>query len=239
MFDPIVRETIQNSTRSIVKATIGIFTVFPIMLCLFFGVGWSPKDNYKGVQVAIINLDHDIIGQAIEHAAKNPSFPLTPVFVTDAIDLNDVRRRVNLGEFNGALVANANASALLHAALHNATAHYVPSGAATFVFDEGRGGSSMALILRCVVGVFRQKAKMLFPVFSADSCFFSAVSGFPMTIFRRSSRSGPCWCRWRRAPPTPPSASRSSVRSPPTARRRPAPTRWRSSRRWVNLHLVH
>ena len=158
MFDPRVRDTVQTSTRNVVKATIGLVVIFPMMLCLFFGVGWSPKDNYKGVRVAIIDFDGDIIGREIANAANNPNFPLTAVFVSDAVDLNDVRRRVNLGEFNGALVANANASAMLRAALRSPAAHYVPAGAASFVFDEGRGGSSMATILRCAAVLASDRA---------------------------------------------------------------------------------
>jgi hypothetical protein len=147
MFDPAVRDSVRATFRTIVKATVGIFLVFPLMLCLFFGVGWSPKDNYKGVRIAVVDLDGGLIGTSIIAVATSPTIPFTVLVLSDVQSLDDIRHRIEVGDYNAALVASPGASAALLAAAGNSTARYVPAAAASFIFDEGRG-SSMASILR-------------------------------------------------------------------------------------------
>jgi hypothetical protein len=147
MFDPAVRASVRTTIHTVGKATIGIFLIFPLMLCLFFGVGWSPKDNFKGVRIVAVDLDGGLIGKSIIAAASSPSIPFTVIVLTDVQSLDDIRHRIEVGEYNAALVASPNASAALLAAAGSPTSHYLPAAAATFILDEGRG-SSMASILR-------------------------------------------------------------------------------------------
>jgi rhamnose transport system permease protein len=87
------------------------------------------------------------VGQAIRSAAGNPSFPFSVTVVTTG-SAEDAMHRVDVGDFNAALIAMPGASAALAAALADPAAPYNSSAAAAFVFDEGRGGPSMATLLR-------------------------------------------------------------------------------------------
>ncbi len=147
MFDPRVKDTVFRSTRTLVIVGIALACIFPLMLSLFYGVGWSPKDNYHNVQLLVADLDGGIVGQAIRSAASNPSFPFSVTVVTTSSP-EDAMHRVDAGDFNAALIAMPGASVALAAALADPAAPYNSSAATTFVFDEGRGGPSMATLLR-------------------------------------------------------------------------------------------
>jgi hypothetical protein len=174
IFDPKVRSLISTSIKAILKASIFLSILFLFLLIMFYGMSWNPKDNYFRVKLAIIDLDGGMIGQALLAAAKNPAIPFSVTILTDVLSLESAKSRVDVGEFNAALVANPNASSTLLAALMDPSAKYVPSHATSFIFDEGRGGAGMAAALRGVVppiatsGVKLGIAQALFKKFSSD-----------------------------------------------------------------------
>ena len=181
MFDPKVRGTVLGTTKTIAMACALLVCVFPLMLSLFYGVGWSPKDNYRNVQLLVADLDGGIIGLAIRAAAAASSVPFTVTFATDG-SLSDVKGRVDSGAFSAALIAMPGASSALAAALHDPSAPFPSSAAAAFVFDEGRGGPTMAALLRTVVPPIAAAAanaavgKQLFLQLANGSSVVSAVN---------------------------------------------------------------
>lgn len=153
IFDPRVREVVMTSVKSVFKSVIFLSILFIFLLIMFYGMTWNPKDNYHNVQLALVDLDGGMIGKALLAAGGSPSIPFTVTIVTDALSMDAVKDRVNVGDFNAALVANPNASRALLSALTNPSATYIPSHATSFIFDEGRGGSGMASALRAAVPV--------------------------------------------------------------------------------------
>ena len=89
-----------------------------------------------------------MIGKGIVQAFSSPSMVLSITMLSNTTTFDDIVNQVDFGSYNGAFVVNADASANLLAALAAPSAHYNPAAATTFIFDEGRGGSSMASILR-------------------------------------------------------------------------------------------
>jgi hypothetical protein len=151
IFNPKVRGLISTSVKSVLKSSIFLSILFLFLLILFYGMSWNPKDNYIRVKLAIVDLDGGMIGQALVAAAKNPAIPFSVTILTDVLSLESVEKRVDVGDFNAALVANPNASSTLLAALMDPSAKYIPSHATSFIFDEGRGGAGMVAALRGVV----------------------------------------------------------------------------------------
>jgi len=150
MFDPKVRGLVMTTVKGLVRSSIAFHFIFVLLLMLFDGMSWNPKDNYKNIVIAFADLDGGIIGKVLMAAGNSSSIPFSVSFLkVDTLD--EVKSRVDRGDFNAALVANPNASANLMAALFNPKAIYDPNSATSFVFDEGRGGSSMATALRLSV----------------------------------------------------------------------------------------
>jgi hypothetical protein len=160
IFDLRARETVRGTIKSTFKATIALCMIFPLMLCLFFGVGWAPKDNYHNVRIAVADLDGGIIGQAILTAASSKSLAITAEFVSSDISFDTIKNQINAGKYNAALVAMPGGSVALAAALRDtASMSYSAAAVAMFVFDEGRGGPAMASILRCVASLTRSHVR--------------------------------------------------------------------------------
>lgn len=93
-------------------------------------------------------LDHDggSVGAHLLAAAAAAPFTLTAV--PSAGTLAQLTRDVDVGRYHVALALRADASAQLAAALANGTlAAYDASGEITLIFDQGRGGPSMAPLL--------------------------------------------------------------------------------------------
>ena len=148
--DLSIRAIVISSLKTIAKGTAILLCIFPCLLCLFFGVGWNPKDNYKNVNFAVVDLDGGVIGQAVRSASQSPNNPFTATILFNTT-FDDTIHLVDTGSYNAALVVNPGASSSLLAALSSSTALYNPAAATTFIFDEGRGGSSMASLLRGAV----------------------------------------------------------------------------------------
>ena len=83
MFDPQVQDYVRSTFRSAFKITCGLFIIFPLMLSLFFGVGWSPKDNYNNIHVAVADLDGGIIGKTLLTISASPAIPVTIELIKD------------------------------------------------------------------------------------------------------------------------------------------------------------
>ena len=103
------------------------------------------------------DLDGGLVGAAlVASALAFPPPSLGYVRVTAASPA-DLFARVDRGDFNAAIVANPGASAALNAALtggsssSSSASAYKPSLAVTFAFDEGRGGTTLATLLRAHV----------------------------------------------------------------------------------------
>jgi hypothetical protein len=149
IFDQRVRTTVQATLNGLYRTIIWLMLGFIILLSLFYGLAWNPKSNYENIQMAVCDLDRGLIGATIMALATNKTIvPFTVTVLADVDSMGDVKRILDEGRFNAALVANPSASDNLIAAIHNRTATYVAAAATTFVFDEGRGGSQMASILR-------------------------------------------------------------------------------------------
>ena len=152
IFDPKVRTTVKTTWKGICRLIIPLMIGFVFLLSLFYGLAWNPRSNWGNLQLAVCDLDGGIIGATIVALATNQSvcnFTVTVLPGTNSMAA--IQDLVNRGRFNAALVANPSASATLLAALRNASAAYAPAAATSFVFDEGRGGSSLAVVLRLVV----------------------------------------------------------------------------------------
>lgn len=122
-----------------------------IMLFLFYGSGWKPGSYYKRVIIAFLDLDKQFVGGAV--AAGLGTLPYTIVTLGAGATFDSVQRDVDSGHFNAAFVTTPGASSALQSAVRSSSALYDPTAAFTFVFDEGRGGPSMALLLRAAEGV--------------------------------------------------------------------------------------
>ena len=151
LFDPRVRDVVQTSFKSVMKSLFFLSILFIFILLLFYGMSWNPKDNYHNIQLAIVDLDGGMIGQALLAAGRDSVIPFTVTILANDSTIDFVKERVNVGDFNAALVANAGASQTLMAALIDPSAEYTPALATSFIFDEGRGGSAMASLLRATV----------------------------------------------------------------------------------------
>ncbi len=82
MFDLKVKETVGDTLKKILKSTIGLNFLLPLLFCLFFGVGWSPKDNFKNIRVAVADFDGGIVGKTLMTVSASPTIPIT---ITQAI----------------------------------------------------------------------------------------------------------------------------------------------------------
>jgi hypothetical protein len=123
--------------------------LFVILLSLFYGLAWSPRDNWPNIQLAVCDLDGGIIGTTILALASNKSIVnFTVTVLPSTYSLNDIMAIVDGGTYNAALVANPSASANLWAAIRKQSASYNAAAATSFIFDEGRGGSMLAGVLR-------------------------------------------------------------------------------------------
>ena len=149
IFDPRVQSTVLTTWKCLLRTIVAMLFGFVIILSLFYGLAWNTKSNYNNIQMAVCDLDRGPIGATIIALATNQSIvPFTVTVLTGLTSLDDVKSLVDGGSFNAALVANPSASDNLLAAIRNRTAAYSAAAATSFIFDEGRGGSQMASILR-------------------------------------------------------------------------------------------
>ena len=114
------------------------------MLFLFYGSGWKPAQYYERLRFAVLDLDGGLVGTSTLAGAQSLPYGLT---VVSGSSLASIRHDVDSGIFNAAIVASAGASTALLAAA-TSSAPYDPTTALTFIWDEGRGGSSLAPLLR-------------------------------------------------------------------------------------------
>ena len=116
------------------------------MLFMFYGSGWKPSSNYGRLRFAVLDQDggSDIVGAAV--LAASQSLPYS-VKMLPSGSLASLTAAVDKGTFHVGVFVPPGASAALLAAVHT-NASYDPSAALSFIFDEGRGGSAMAPLLR-------------------------------------------------------------------------------------------
>ena len=132
------------------KATLGacllLSAVFIVLLLLFFGSGWNPSWYYWRVKIGVLDLDGALVGGALRAVANSGKVPFTTVDLS-GITFDSVKQTVDAGHLNAAWVAMPGATAQLLAAAASPTAAYNSAGALSFIFDEGRGGATMASLL--------------------------------------------------------------------------------------------
>jgi hypothetical protein len=109
----------------------------------------------RRLHLAVVDLDGGVVGAAMLAATVSPDMPLSLTVLDGAAytTFADVSAAVDAGRYHAALVALPGASAALTAAARNVSAAAPPtplSPALAFVFDEGRGGSGIASLLRSV-----------------------------------------------------------------------------------------
>jgi hypothetical protein len=180
--DPSVRAVVISSLKTIAKGTAILLCILPLLLCLFFGVGWNPKDNYKNINFAVLDLDGGMIGNAILTAAQSPINPFTATVLSNTTSFDETIHLVDTGSYNAALIVNSGASASLLAALNSPASPYNPASATTFIYDEGRGGSSMVSLLRGVVpSIAAGVSKTLAQAFLTRS----SAAAVPLAAFNR------------------------------------------------------
>jgi hypothetical protein len=126
------------------KSTATLCAVFCCCLFLFFGSGWAPQEHYAALRLAVLDQDGGSVGAALLAAAA--ASPLTLVAVPPTGTLQQLVRDVDVGRYHAALALHPSASAALAASLA-AGAPYDASGHVTLIFDDGRGGPSMAPLL--------------------------------------------------------------------------------------------
>jgi hypothetical protein len=106
---------------------------------------------HRNLHLAVVDLDGGFVGTALLTAARSPDMPLSlTVLDGAALSFADVSAAVDAGCYHAALVALPGASAALAAAARNVSAVAPVSAPLAFVFDEGRGGSAVASLLRSV-----------------------------------------------------------------------------------------
>ena len=143
-----IRSIINATMKSMIMIAVGLTTLFIIMLILFFTVSWQPKNNYGGITLAYLDHDGDMIGAAVLLAMNSSAMPFTWKQLPNTTSIDDLRSQVDRGDWNVALVAHPGATHALMAALLNPKAAYSPTNATSYIFDQGRSGSSMATIIR-------------------------------------------------------------------------------------------
>jgi hypothetical protein len=147
-FGAEARATVCFTARAMGIGLVVLMILFAVMLLLFFGVSWQTRDYYGNVRLAVLDLDGGAVGAAVLSAATSGAIPFSVEVLPRGALLGDVRARVDAGEWNAALVARPGASAALAAAAANPTAPYAAANATVYIFDQGRGGSAMAALIR-------------------------------------------------------------------------------------------
>ena len=132
------------------KALLGSCTllsaVFITLLLLFFGSGWNPAWYYWRVMIGVLDLDGALVGTALRAVANSGKVPFTTVDLSGST-FDSVKQSVDAGHLNAAWIAMPGATTQLLTAAASPTAAYNSAGAMSFVFDEGRGGATMASLL--------------------------------------------------------------------------------------------
>ena len=118
------------------------------MLFLFYGSGWKPSTYYSRLRFAVLDLDGgaDLVGGAVLSAAQTLPYSILPQ--PSSGSLASLSAAVDAGTFHVGIYVPAGASAALLAAVLSNGASYDPTAQLSFIFDEGRGGSAMAPLLR-------------------------------------------------------------------------------------------
>ena len=132
------------------KALLGSCTllsaVFITLLLLFFGSGWNPAWYYWRIKIGVLDLDGALVGTALRGVANSGKVPFTTVDLSGST-FDSVKQSVDAGHLNAAWIAMPGATAALLSAAASPTAAYNSAGAMSFIFDEGRGGATMASLL--------------------------------------------------------------------------------------------
>ena len=140
---------LRDTARATAKSTATLCAVFCLCLFMFFGSGWAPQARYSALQLAVLDHDGGPVGAALLRAAA--ASPFTLVAVPPAVTVAQLIDDVDVGRYHCALALQPGASAALAASLAAGTlASYDASGDVTLVYDEGRGGASIAPLLRSV-----------------------------------------------------------------------------------------
>ena len=143
-----VRVTIVKTVAGMGIGLVALCALFTVMLLLFIGVGWQTRNYYGNIHLAVLDLDGGIIGSAIVAIASSGLIPFTTEVLPVTTPIDELRARIDAGDWNAALVAQTGSSHALLAAATNPVASYAASNATIYIFDQGRGGASMAAIIR-------------------------------------------------------------------------------------------
>ena len=161
-----------NTGKACVGSTVAVSMLLILAMFLFLGSGWAPERYYgcvclgarfvgqraerlpvlrrrRNIHLAVLDLDGGLVGGALRGVASHS--PFTVVSLANTTTYARLVHDVERGDYHAALVAQPGATAALTAALAAAAPTfplYNPSAAVTLVFDEGRGGSVLASMLR-------------------------------------------------------------------------------------------
>jgi Protein of unknown function (DUF3533) len=146
LLEPEQRHLVLLLFKALVGSSLLLSTVFIILLLLFFGSGWNPAWYYWRVKIGYVDLDGGLVGAALQAVASSGKVPFTLVNLSGS-SFDSVKSAVDTGRLNAAWIAMPGATAQLLAAAASPMAPYSSAGALSFVYDEGRGGASMASLL--------------------------------------------------------------------------------------------
>ena len=159
---PENRHVLRSSLKSIVMISIGLTIMFVLMILLFLGASWQPKNYYGGIQLAFLDLDRGEVGAALLSKVNSSAMPFSWTIIPSNTLLDDLKSEVDQGLWNVALVVNPGSTSALIAAITSSTSTYDPANATSYIFDQGRSGSSMATIIRTTLSAVVEGASSNF-----------------------------------------------------------------------------
>ncbi len=186
MLSADVRPVVRSTLLSMVMIALGLTIFFIIILLLFFSVVWQLKNNYGGIKLVFLDLDGGSVGAAILSALNSTAMPFSYTVLPPTTSLAETHLHVDRGDCNLALVVSAGATQSLMSAVADNNATYNPTAAASFVFDQGRSGASMAAIIRNITNTLisgvssRFAASLLMTLASNPAVLLPAVN--PQTL---------------------------------------------------------